>query len=125
MFTQITDPYHWFLANVIFFALGWILYAVDLHLITQQQTRFKTADEQRLYTDMLKDQKTGLYFLIPLGLLYTALSAWLVKNNPTLFIDQSAHVWLITGQLIFGLISTGKAIKDYSDRVKLINQLAN
>ncbi len=115
-FSYMDDPIRWFSFVFAFFFSSGILYAVDLWLIKNHKSRFTSDDDKKLYTHILKQQYFELSVLIPGGLIFTAVSIWLLKQSPT----YTSLLLLI--QVFFALVFLFNAIHSFKKRSKLITQ---
>jgi hypothetical protein len=119
-FSHLTEPIMWYAFNLIFFILAGILYFVDLHLINETESDYKTASEIKLFRDIQNDQSFSLRFYVPLGLTYMFLALAALCFFPDIFIIRNYHLLFILGQLIIGLIVLAKTLKNFRKRTLLI-----
>ncbi|PIT93097.1 MAG: hypothetical protein COU06_01695 [Candidatus Harrisonbacteria bacterium CG10_big_fil_rev_8_21_14_0_10_38_8] len=102
-FGELTNPGMWFLFSFIFFLGVAILYVVDLRLIKKSEVRFISSNQKELYRQIVLDQVFELKWFVPIGLIYTAISWWLVSSRSDLF----HHLPLAIGQMLLVAFSSG------------------
>lgn len=120
-FGQMMNPVKWFEFVFAFFLVAGILYIVDLRLIRRHKNDMSTDPQQKkLYNHIKKQHLFELFVLVPAGLVYNVIALALIRLYPETFLDSHQHVFLISIQLLFGLIVLGNAMQSYRRRAKLI-----
>ena len=91
-FTQVQDPFLWFLFNAIFAFAVWILFIVDTRMIGRQQTR-----TPELRSRIMSDQRMNIRLLVPGFILYPLIAVFSIAAWPNVFLAGRFHV-------VFGII---------------------
>lgn len=122
-FSHMTDPRKWFAFITCFFLVAAVLYIVDLRLIKQRKSSFKTLDQKLLYKHICTTQTTELYYFVPLALIFNVCAFYLTYAYPNLFLEQNYHLSLIFTQIIFGIIFMVNSLYRFHTRSKLLSNL--
>lgn len=120
-FSHMTDPMKWFGFMLLFFLVATILYAIDLSLIKNRKNSLAHSPHaMKLYGHILKREKFEFSTLIPLAIVYHVVAFLLILKLPRFFIEQKYHLYLIGGQLGFGIFSLFDSMRNFRTRIKLI-----
>ncbi len=119
-FEHLTDPFRWFIFQFVFVAVAALLYLVDLRLIKQHKTDFKTEREKELYKHILEEQQNEMKTLIPTGFIFNGLAVYLIWVYPEFFITQGYHIIIVGLQVLFNLVIIAVSLKSFKKRSKLI-----
>lgn len=122
-FSDMTDPTKWFAFITCFFLVAALLYILDLRLIKQRKSSFKTSDQKRLYKHIYTTQTSELYYFIPLAIIFNIGSFYLTYKYPNLFLAQNYHLSLIFAQIIFGIIFMLNSIYRFHTRSQLLSNI--
>jgi hypothetical protein len=91
-FTEVQDPFLWYLFNAIFAVAVWILFIVDTRMIRRQQTR-----TTELGSRIMSDQRINIRLLVPGFIFYPSIAAFSIAVWPDVFLAGRMHV-------VFGII---------------------
>lgn len=120
-FTQITHPAGWFIAMFAFFIVSALLYVWDARVIREKQAEFEdTPAEARLYRHIHERQKVELRLMLPGALFFHGAIVVVLIASPALILEHDRHVFLVSAQLIFGLLFLAGIIRDFRIRQRLI-----
>jgi hypothetical protein len=86
-FTEVQDPFLWYLFNAIFAFAVWILFIVDTGMIRRQQTR-----TTELRSRIMSDQRMNIRLLIPGFIVYPSIAAFSIAVWPNVFLAGRMHV---------------------------------
>ena len=117
-FSYLKDPARWFGFVSLFLGIIGALYIWDLKLIKKHKSMLS----EKLYADILAEQRYELLVLFPAGLLYSVVATVLTVYYPGLFIAGHYHVALIAIQSVFSLIVLGTSAKAFKRRSRLIEE---
>ena len=121
LFESISNPTQWFLWNIFFFMAVWLLFWADYKLLRSKKDRFdKTKIGEQFYAKLLWQQKLGVYFLVPAGIVMSLAAWYLLSTYPDFFIEQKWH--LAFGALQF-LVAIGvllQSLKTYGQQCKYL-----
>lgn len=101
-FTHIADPGNWFALLALFSAIVWLLFVVDIRLITRASRRSGELSEE-LLARLNRDQQQNIRWIVPLLFCFHAGAAAMILWLPDLFIKGQLHLLLGILQLC-GLI---------------------
>src|SRR4051812_41668397 len=99
---QLSNPRDWYALWIVYTAILWLTYAVDLRMIRGQMKNSREANDRLLLADVLQDQLRNVRFYMPVGFLFSVAAFLAVRLNPGTFLDGHWHIALVTGQLIVG-----------------------
>lgn len=120
-FTQITHPAGWFVAMFAFFAVSGLLYLWDAKVIREKQAEYEdTPARTRLYRHIHERQQAELRYMLPGALVFHGAIVVVLFAAPELILDHDRHVFLVTAQLIFGLLFLAGIVRDFRVRQRLI-----
>ncbi len=124
MFSNIGNPLNWFGANILFFIVVGILYAVDFSLMKKKGNDFQDSQERKqFYADIMHDQRLGMYTFVPTGIIFAALSLFAIKMYPMTFIDGNWHIALGAVQAIVGLCAVSYLVSVFKKRFITIGEI--
>lgn len=121
-FEHITDPLKWFIFQFVFVAVASLLYLVDLRLIKQHRTDFKSDSEKGLYKHILEEQQTEMKTLIPTGFIFNGSAVYLIWAYPGFFLAEGYHVIIVGLQVLFNLVIIAVSLKSFKKRSRLISE---
>lgn len=114
LFESISQPTQWFLWNGFFFTAGGLLYWADYKLLRSKKTRFEHSERsQEFYGKLLSQQKLGLYFLVPAGIIMSGVAWYLLTSYPTFFIEQKWHMAFGLLQFLVALAALMQSLQTY------------
>lgn len=120
-FTQITHPAGWFVIMFVFFAVSGLLYLWDAKVIREKRAEYEdTPARDRLYRHIHERQQAELRYMLPGALVFHGAIVVVLFAAPELILDHDRHVWLVTAQLIFGLLFLAGIVRDFRVRQRLI-----
>jgi hypothetical protein len=90
-FTKLGDPLQWFMLNGVFAAAVWVLFVVDLRLISQRQAEAVGLAENELYALVLRDQKMNIRWLVPGLGLFHFVAAYCIYRWPEQMLHRGMH----------------------------------
>jgi hypothetical protein len=122
LFTQVTDPLHWYAFNAAFFVVGAVFYWVDLHMIYARKDDFERAKKGHLYQELVHDQRLALRALIPFGFFLSLAAVVAISAFPEQLIANKGHVWFGALQAVVGLIVLIRSIRDFRHHSSLLTE---
>lgn len=118
-FSRISDPLHWFSFMTALFIVAGLLYFVDYGLIKKRKLDFeKTKQGTTLYKDIITQHVYEMKFLVPTGIIFNLLAAFIVWK-----FGGSLHLFLITVQIIFQLSILINSLHSFKRRSRLIAEM--
>jgi hypothetical protein len=109
--TQVTAPENWFALNTLYSAFNWFLYGYDLRVIRRHAPDFQTADEQKLYADIVADQLLNLRFTMPSATLFHLFGWWLIRSQPGLMLAGGWHTALGIASALVGVVYLSDGVR--------------
>ncbi len=103
VFSSMTNPLQWFITNAVFFFSAEILYYADIKLLATKKQFFTTEKQIEFYGMNLRDQKLAFNYFVPIGFVFSVVSALLIWDYPTFFIQNNGHLYLAAIQAITGI----------------------
>lgn len=100
LFTRLDNPLAWFQLSAASAAIVWLLFIYDMRLIHARIVESNDDSEHALYACAGSDQSLNIRLLIPALIILNLVSAFAIWSWPNLFIARSAHIWLISAQLV-------------------------
>lgn len=116
------DPLMWFGLICFFFLTAELLYIVDYRLIKERKELFESKAQVKLYTDLISEQRFELSLIVPAGIAFNTICFLLIYMNPTFFITNNNHIYLILLQILFSCGFLYIVMKSFKKRAKLISQ---
>ena len=119
-FTRMGHPRDWFGFSIACFAVNLVLYAYDFRLILGKSAAFDRSPSQRaLFRHILRGQRFEMLVLMPLGLLYYSLFAYvLITRRPTTATTLALFQLLLTLMLVISFV------RNFTQRQRLITECA-
>ncbi|HSX18992.1 MAG TPA: hypothetical protein VLE91_02540 [Candidatus Saccharimonadales bacterium] len=122
-FSQMDHPLRWFIFVLGFFVVSGVAYIVDLNLIKSHKGDFENSQKGKaLFKHILERQIFELKFLVPGGIIFSAVCIGLIFLYPQFFIEAKMHIVLGVLQVVFGLIMMVNFMGSYKMRSKLISE---
>ena len=119
-FTQLSNPFWWFVLNAVFSALVWGLFVYDVRMIRRREADSRSDDGSLLYRNVMRDQRLNIWFLIPAICLFNISCALAIHTHELFFLGRGGHFILI-GLLIFGsIVYLGYVIRSFVKLTPLI-----
>ncbi len=103
MFTQLVNPFHWYLFGAVYGGLVWGLFAFDLRMIRRRRMESIGTEREMLCRQLERDQLLNLWIIMPALVVFHILAAFAIHFWPDLFIGRSWHVILGSAQILGGL----------------------
>jgi hypothetical protein len=100
MFAQVEKPAAWFAFGAAFSAVGWLLFVYDLRLIHARMRDSAGPVSNQLSARVLRDQRLNIWILLPALFCLNLGCAGLIHWKPVIFVGRSAHIWLISAQIL-------------------------
>jgi hypothetical protein len=100
LFTQLSNPFAWFVFGAIYTAIGWSLFVYDLRLLRARERDSAGAASNRLYALIRRDQRRNILVLLPAVFLFNVICAFCIRTWPELFLAGNAHGWLAAAQFV-------------------------
>jgi hypothetical protein len=120
-FAQITHPAKWFIFMFVFFAVSFVLYAWDVKMIRERREEFQdTPARARLYDHIYGRQAMELRVLLPGALVFHGAIVVVLWQSPGLILDNDRHVFVVTAQIISGLVYLVGTIGSFTVRQRLM-----
>lgn len=120
-FTQITHPTGWFIAMFAFFVVSGLLYLWDARMIREQRAAYQdTPERASLYRHIHERQHAELRTMLPAALVFHGAIVVVLLVAPELILDHDRHVYVVSAQLVFGLLFLAGIVRDFRVREKLI-----
>ncbi len=94
LFTQITDPQHWYLLGAVYTASVWLLVAADARLIRRRFEGDSSPSAQALHRLLRREQNLHIYLGYPAVALFFAVVAAALYAWPDVFVAGGWHVVL-------------------------------
>jgi hypothetical protein len=123
LFNQLMNPFQWFLFTTLFLVVVLVLYIYDLKMVKDALALADNAGEKTLYTATLKEHQFEMWIIVPAGILFNGIIAFLFYYYPTLFVDNNRHVIFITLQTIVNFFLLWISLKSFYERKDLINDI--
>lgn len=121
VFSELTNPLKWFMFMSVFFVIAAALYIIDLFLIKRCRNKFKGQKGKVLYNHILNRQVFELKNFIPLGFVYSIVSAFIIYRYQQFFIEHHYHIALVVIQILFALTVLIESLKNFKKRSELIS----
>jgi hypothetical protein len=102
-FTQLANPFWWFVLSAIFSALVWGLFVYDVRMIRRREADSRSDDGSHLYKSVMRDQRLNIWFLVPAICLFNIACAIAIHTHPAFFLLREGHLILI-GLLLLGSV---------------------
>jgi hypothetical protein len=100
LFAQLDKPGSWFAFAAAFIAVGWVLFVYDLRLIRARTRDSAGEASNRLCAMVTRDQWLNIALLLPAVFLMNLAFLGAIHAWPEVFLGRSAHVWLVTAQIV-------------------------
>jgi len=121
-FAEITHPVQWFIFMLAFFAVSFVLYAWDVKVIRDKRGEFQdTPARARLYNHIYSRQVSELRTVVPGALVFHGAIVLVLWQAPGLILDHDRHVFVVSLQLLFGLIYLADTIRSFGVRQRLLS----
>ena len=101
--SQVANPERWFALNALYATAVWGLYAYDLQVVRRHADDFRTAGEQALLADIIRDQQANIRYLMPATIALQAGVWWLIHAYPDLLLQRQWHLLPILLSLLLSL----------------------
>lgn len=124
VFSELTDPSRWFIANVFLFVAAWVLYLVDIPLIRRREADFTGEVGKAFYEGLVTGHRQQTR-LISFGILYALGSFLAIQLQPGFFLAEGGHIYLIVVQTVIGMVILIKTVKNFYERTHLITKLGD
>jgi hypothetical protein len=98
-FTNVQDPFLWYVFNALFACAVWILFIADSRMILRQQTR-----ATELGSRIMSDQRMNIRFVMPVFILAPLIVALLIVAWPNVFLAGRMHVFFGILQFLILLV---------------------
>ncbi|HET7716899.1 MAG TPA: hypothetical protein VFK86_14845 [Bauldia sp.] len=120
-FTQLTNPTGWFIAMFAFFVVSALLYLWDFRMIREKESEYQdTPERAALYRHIRERQHVELRYMLPGALIFHGAIVAVLIAAPALILEHDRHVWLVSAQLLFGLLFLAGVVRDFRVRERLI-----
>ena len=99
----------------------WLLFWADYKLLRSKKDHFDhTASSKDFYRKLLWQQKLGVYFLVPAGIVMSLAAWYLLSTYPDFFIVQKWHLAFGALQLLVAIGVLLQSLKTYSQQFKYL-----
>ncbi len=123
-FSNVTDTLVWFWVFLLISIFGGLLYLVDLSIVKEQRVEIAaTPAGADFYEVLLREQKLGLYVLIPLTVLFNVAALLFLYLYPGVSLEASWHVPIAVGQGLFTLGALLFSVRNFKKRAAIIADL--
>ena len=123
-FSNLADTLVWFWVFLLISLIGLALYVVDMRILKQQGVEIASTVEGRMYfEELLREQKQGLYMLVPITILFHVGTLVCLYTAPEIFLTNGWHVSLALAQGLFTFGALVMSVRRFSARSKIISQL--
>lgn len=124
LFENMADPAGWFFWNMFFFIAAGLLYYADLVLLQSKKPRFETSESGRaFYGSLLRQQRIGLYGLVPAGILISYLAWRALSSDRAIIIGAHGHLVLGILQLIVTVGVLGWVLRSFRQHFAYIEAM--
>jgi len=120
LFTRLTNPRAWFAFSAIYGALGWLLFIYDLRLLRAREHDSASAESNRLYKIVTRDQWLNIGALLPAVFAVNIFFVICIQLWPQFFIARGGHVLLALAQLAGSSVYLLYVIRFFNDLAPLI-----
>lgn len=120
-FTQLGDPYMWFVLTALYAMLVWALFVYDLRIVRLREKDSAGPVGSRLYAMVGADQRLNIAIIIPAIFLFNVGSAFAIRARPEFFVQQNGHLILIALQALGLLAYLALVIRAFIQFVPLIS----
>ena len=122
-FSQINNPFNWFVILLFFQIVAGVLYLYDMKLIKKHKVRFgRNSAKKELFEHIYNQQKNELRSFVPFSIIYSIVAVLAILIFPEYFINKGYHLFLISGQLILSLVFLKNAIGTFKIRSLLLSE---
>jgi hypothetical protein len=101
IFTQLENPFYWFVLSAAYGCMIWLLFAVDLRMIRRRLAELNKEAAQALLVVVEREQIKNVRFLMPLSVVFSSIVALVIHQWPDFFLARQGHVLFALFQLIF------------------------
>jgi hypothetical protein len=101
IFTQLENPFYWFVLSAAYGCMIWLLFAVDLRMIRRRLEERNKEAAQALLVVVEREQITNVRFLMPMSVVFSSGVALAIYLWPDFFLTRGCHVVFALLQLIF------------------------
>jgi len=122
LFTRLTNPRAWFALSAIYGALGWLLFIYDLRLLRAREHDSASAESNRLYKIVKRDQWLNIGALVPAVFITNVFFLICIQLWPQFFIARGGHVLLALAQFAGSSLYLLYVIRFFNDLAPLIAQ---
>ncbi|HUO81822.1 MAG TPA: hypothetical protein VM616_03075 [Gammaproteobacteria bacterium] len=120
LFTQVASPPLWFALTAAYSLMVWLLFAVDLRMISRRFAEYDLPAVRSLLDTVRREQLFNIRFVMPATVFLNALCAVLIWRFPDLFIARHAHIVLGCMQLVVAVSYLSYSIAFYKRLRSLI-----
>ena len=119
-FTQLTDPFRWFVLGALFAACVWIVFIYDLKMVKQRLADCSTENSCKLYEEVLRDQQLNIRIIIPAIFAFDLFAALCIRSRPHFFLERHGHLIFILSATAGLLVYLALIIRSFVKMTPLI-----
>ena len=100
IFTQLTNPLHWYALNTLFGFMVWVLFALDLRMIRCRIHDSSGPTGSKLYAIVEREQSLNIKLFMPATVAFNLLAMIAVRSWSEYLINGGGHVIIALAQLV-------------------------
>lgn len=120
-FGQLSNPFLWFIFIGLFFSTAMVLYVYDLGLMKKHMLLFTSEKEKKLYSHIISEQLFEMRYIIPSGIIFNFLAAFVIYFYPDIFIRNGYHFLIAFFQVTGLSLFLFNSMKSFRKRSQLIS----
>ncbi len=99
IFTQLTNPLHWYALNTVFGVMVWVLFILDLRMIRRRIRDSSGPTGSKLFAILEGEQSSNIKLFMPATVAFNLLATIAVRSWPASLIEGGSHGMIAVLQL--------------------------